>query len=177
MALIETQRLQLRRLLPEDAPFILQLLNEPSFIRHIGDKGVRSMEDAREYILNGPVRSYAKHRFGLYLVEKKGSHAAIGVCGLIKRTFLDSPDIGFAFLPEYWGKGYATEAAAAVMKYARNHLQIDTVVALVAPDNTGSMRVLEKLGLHYSRNVKPPAPIPESLLFTAEGHRGHAPEK
>lgn len=168
MVLIETQRLRLRKISPNDAPFFLQLLNEPSFIRHIGDKGVRSLEDAREYILSGPVRSYAENRFGLYLVEKKGSQAAVGVCGLIKRTFLDSPDIGFAFLPEYWGEGFATEAAAAVMKFARHTLQIDTIVALVAPDNAGSMRVLEKLGLHYSRNIKPPAPIPESLLFTAE---------
>src|SRR6185503_18613176 len=133
--MIETTRLTIRRLSADDAEFILKLLNEPSWLRFIGDKGVRTVEDARAYILNGPVEMYSRLGFGLYLVELKEEGISIGMCGLIKRDALEDVDIGFAFLPEYWGKGYAYEAAAAVMSYARSALGLKRVVAITSVDN------------------------------------------
>src|SRR5262245_7566545 len=105
MTIIETERLVLRPLAPDDAPFILTLLNEPSFLRYIGDKNVRTVADAEKYILNGPVASYERHGLGLCLVELTESHTPIGMCGLLKRDELPDPDIGFAFLPDFWNKG------------------------------------------------------------------------
>src|SRR6185503_13067540 len=109
MNILETERLQIRQLSREDAPFILQLVNEPSFIQNIGDRGVRTLADANSYILNGPVASYARNGFGLYLVVLKETNESIGMCGLIKRAGLDDVDIGYAFLPKFWSKGYAVE--------------------------------------------------------------------
>lgn len=122
MNVLETDRLILRWLSPEDAEFILRLLNEPSWLRFIGDKGVRTIEDARAYILKGPIDMYSRLGFGLYLVELKEPAFPIGMCGFIKRDSLEDVDIGFAFLPAYWGKGYAYEAAAAVMAYGEKYL-------------------------------------------------------
>jgi len=118
---LETDRLRLRRLSVDDADakFILRLLNEPSFIQNIGDRGVRTIEDARAYILQGPVASYEKFGFGLLLVEQKESGLAIGMCGLLKRDVLEHIDIGYALLPEFWSQGYALESASAVMSYVR----------------------------------------------------------
>src|SRR5712692_6293312 len=123
MKVLETDRLILRRLSVEDAEFILDLLNQPSFLRYIGDKGVRSLDDARAYILNGPVDSYERNGFGLYLVQMKADGTPIGICGLVKRDTLPDADVGFAFLPAHWSQGYAVESATAVMKYARNTLK------------------------------------------------------
>src|SRR5215510_2104199 len=125
MTQLETERLLLRRLNTDDAPFILTLLNEPSFLRYIGDKKVRNLNDARQYILNGPVASYEKHGFGLNLVELRESHAPIGMCGLLKREELPDPDIGFAFLPDFWNKGLAFEAANAVLHEAREGFSLE----------------------------------------------------
>src|SRR5215211_8957085 len=119
MTVLETERLFLRQFTVDDAQFVLTLLNEPSFLRYIGDKKVRNIEDARQYVLNGPVASYERNGFGLYLVELKDSHTPIGMCGLIKREELPDPDIGFAFLPEFCNKGFAFEAATAVLHDAR----------------------------------------------------------
>ena len=113
-ATLQTQRLLLRRFTVDDAEFILTLLNEPSFLRYIGDKKVRNLDDARQYILNGPVASYEQNGFGLCLVELRESHTPIGMCGLLKRAELSDPDIGFALLPDFWNKGFAFEAATAV---------------------------------------------------------------
>ena len=151
MTVLETERLILRHFNPDDAPFILALLNEPSFLRYIGDKKVRTLEDARQYILNGPVATYAQHGFGLYQVELRDSHTPIGMCGLLKREELPHPDIGFAFLPDFWNKGFAYEAAAAVLKDARERLQLDGLLAIVNPDNEASMRLLEKLGFNFEQ--------------------------
>src|SRR5262245_46510091 len=123
MIILVTERLILRQLSLEDAEFILELMNEPSFIRYIGDKGVRTLDDARQYILNDPMESYERNDFGLYLVELRDGRGSIGICGLLNRDTLPHPDIGFAFLPAYWSKGYALESAAAVMEYARNVLK------------------------------------------------------
>jgi RimJ/RimL family protein N-acetyltransferase len=159
---LETERLVLRRLGEDDAAFMLALLNEPSFWQNIGDRGVRTLEQARQYIVDGPVASYAKHGFGLYLVELKADGTPIGICGLVKRDHLDAPDIGFAFRPQYWSFGYACESAAAVLDYARRDLGVGRIVAITAPDNTGSIKVLTKIGLVFGGLIEPPAATPEA---------------
>src|SRR5690349_22993850 len=151
MTVLETKRLSLRRLTVDDAEFILTLLNEPAFLRYIGDKKVRNLDDARQYIINGPRASYERHGFGLYMVELRDSHTPIGMCGLIKRDELPDADIGFAFLPDYWNKGFALEAATAVLNDARERLKLKRVLAIVNPDNDASIRLLEKLGLRFQR--------------------------
>ncbi len=154
MTVLETQRLVLRRLSADDAEFILALLNEPSFLRYIGDKGVRNIADAVRYIQTGPVASYERFGFGSYLVQLKESGVPIGMCGLLKRDTLPNVDIGFAFLPSFWSQGYAFEAAAAVMTYGRDVLRLRRIVAITSPDNEASSRLLEKLGLRFERLIK-----------------------
>jgi len=154
VTVLETERLLLRYLSSEDAEFILELLNEPSFIRNIGDRGVRTIEDANSYIVNGPVASYAKNGFGLYLVKLKETNESIGMCGLIRRDTLEDVDIGYAFLPKFWSKGYAVESAQAVKEYAKNVIGLDRIVAITDPENEGSIRVLEKIGLKFEKMVK-----------------------
>ena len=161
LKVLETARLILRWLSPEDAEFILQLLNEPSWLRFIGDKGVRSIEDARAYILKGPVEMYSRLGFGLYLVELKEEGLSIGICGLIKRDSLEDVDIGFAFLPMYWGKGYASEAGSAVVAYGKKVLGLNRIVAITSLDNDRSIKLLEKLGLRFEQVIKL-APDPDS---------------
>ena len=165
MNVLETDRLIVRRLSPDDAEFILRLLNEPSWLRFIGDKGVRTIEDARAYILRGPVEMYSRLGFGLYLVAIKGGGPPIGICGLIKRDSLEDVDIGFAFLPEYWGRGYAYEAASAVMAYGGNVLGFKRIVAITSVDNDSSARLLEKLGLRFEGMVKLSNDSEEVRLF------------
>ncbi len=167
LTVIETERLFLRHLSTEDAEFILELLNEPSFIRNIGDRGVRTLEGANSYILNGPVASYAKNGFGLYLVKLKETNESIGMCGLIKRDTLEDVDIGYAFIPKFWSKGYAVEAAQAVKEYARDKIQLNRIVAIVDPQNQGSIRVLEKIGLQFEKMVKLSEDDIELKLFGA----------
>ena len=165
---LETERLVLRQLSPDDAAFVLALLNEPSFLRYIGDKGVRDLDDARQYILNGPVASYERNGFGLYLVELKENGIPIGISGLVKRDTLPDADIGFAFLPAYWSKGYAVESAAAVMNYAREALGLTRIVAITSPDNEASARLLGKIGLRFERMIKLSEDAEEVKLFTPE---------
>ena len=154
MAVLETERLVLRKLESGDAPFILELLNEPSFHRYIGDKGVRTLDDAREYITTGPVESYARFGFGLFLTALKDGDIPIGICGLLKRDSLDHVDIGFAFLPAFWGSGYAHESAAAVMAFGKSAFGLERIVAIVAPDNHASLRLLGKLGMRFDRMIR-----------------------
>lgn len=164
--MLQTERLTLRNLTVEDAPFILELLNEPSFIQNIGDRGVRTLDDACRYLQNGPLASYRQHGFGLLAVELKATGAAMGMCGLIKRDNLPDVDIGFAFLPRYWGKGYAHEAAAAVMRYGRDVIKLDRIVAIVSPGNNGSINVLRKLGLTFERMLPWPDDRSEIELYS-----------
>lgn len=166
--ILETDRLVLRQLSPDDAAFIFELLNEPSFIRYIGDKGVRTLDDARNYILNGPVESYRRYGFGLYLVELKAGGTPIGMCGVLKRDTLPDPDIGFAFLPAYWKLGYAFESAAAVMNHAREVLTLQRILAITSPDNEASEKLLGRIGLRFSRLTKLSADASEVKLFTTE---------
>lgn len=165
MIILETERLVLRQLTPEDAEFIVELLNEPAFIRNIGDKGVRTADDARLYILSGPVASYAKFGFGLYRVELKETAEPLGICGLLKRDSLDDVDIGFAFLEKFWAKGFAYESAAAVMEYGRGVLKISRIVAITSPDNEGSIRVLAKIGLRFEEMIRMPGSTEDTRLF------------
>jgi RimJ/RimL family protein N-acetyltransferase len=165
LKVLETDRLNLRRLSPDDAEFILELLNDPSFLRFIGDKGVRTLDDAREYILNGPVDMYNRLGFGLYLTELKDNGVPIGICGLIKRDGLEDVDIGFAFLPKFRAKGYAYESAAAVMAYGKTVLGLKRIVAITYPDNYASGRLLEKLGLRFERMIRLSKDAPEIRLF------------
>jgi RimJ/RimL family protein N-acetyltransferase len=151
---LETDRLVLRKLSPDHSGFILALLNDPSWLRYIGDRGVRTLEDARKYILDGPVDSYERVGFGMYLTELKESGEPIGMCGLVKREALDDVDIGYAFLPSFRGRGFAFEAAAAVLRYAKDVVGLRRVVAITVPDNEASIRVLEKLGMRYERQVR-----------------------
>jgi RimJ/RimL family protein N-acetyltransferase len=154
MILLKTERLILRQFSTDDVQFILELLNEPSFIQNIGDRGVRTLEDARSYILRVPVASYERHGFGLYRVILKETGESIGMCGLIKREELEDVDIGYAFLPKYWSKGYAVESALTVKEYARDVIGLKRLVAITDPENQGSIHVLEKIGLKFEKMVR-----------------------
>lgn len=156
MPVLETPRLVLRRLVPSDADFILALLNDPDWIRFIGDRGVRSPDDARAYLLRGPIASYDRHGFGLWRVERKDDGAPGGICGLVDREGLDDVDVGFAFLPAFRGRGYAFEAASATLAHARDALGLSRVVAIVSPDNARSIALLEKLSLRFERTMTLP---------------------
>ena len=154
MTVAATPRLVLRRIEPTDAGFILALLNEPSFLRFIGDREVRNIDDALGYIAKGPVESYERNGFGLYLVERREDGAPLGMCGLLKRETLDDVDIGFAFLPAYWGQGYAREAATATLAHARDELGLRRVVAITSVDNDASIGLLERLGFGFERMTR-----------------------
>ena len=168
MNILETERLILRQFSLDDAEFILSLLNEPSFIQNIGDRGVWNLEDARSYISRVPIASYEQNGFGLYLVELKESDEPIGMCGLIKRAELEDVDIGYAFLPKYWSKGYAVESAMAVKEYAREVIGLKRLVAITDPENHGSIRVLEKIGLKFEKMVRLSEDDIELKLLAAE---------
>lgn len=162
---LQTDRLLLEHFSFEDCEFILRLLNEPSFIENIGDKGVRDLEGARAYLRDGPMASYAANGFGLFRVGLKESGDCIGMCGLISREILDDVDIGYGFLPEFWGQGYAFESAAAVMRYGREQLGFKRIVAVVSPGNTSSVKLLQKLGMRQSGKIRMADNEPEIDLF------------
>ncbi len=168
MNTLETERLSLKHLTTGDAEFLIELLNDPSFIRNIGDRGVRTVQDAHAYVQNGPAASYAKNGFGLDLVILKDTGEPIGICGLIKRPTLDDVDIGYAFLPRHWSKGYAVEAASAVKQYAQDIIGLKRLVAIVDPLNLGSIRVLEKIGFTFEKMVKLSADDIELKLFACQ---------
>ncbi|MBJ8069940.1 MULTISPECIES: GNAT family N-acetyltransferase [Bacillus] len=153
MIVLETERLTLRWFDIKDAPFILELVNDPAWIQFIGDKGVRNLEDATNYILNGPVDMYNKMGFGLYLVERKEDLTPLGMCGLIKRDSLEDVDIGFAFLEKFRSKGYGYESAAAVIEYGVQKLGMKRIVAITSIDNTVSGKLLEKVGLRFEKII------------------------
>ncbi|MEO8606360.1 MAG: GNAT family N-acetyltransferase [Chloroflexota bacterium] len=165
MNLIETQRLSIRKLVAEDAPFILELVNEPAFIKNIADRGVRNLDDARKYIADGPITMYERYGFGLFAVELKESGVPIGMCGLIKRDSLEDVDLGYAFFERHWGQGYASEAAAAVIDYGRKTFGLKRIVAITAQHNEGSINVLKKMGFQFEKLITMPGETEEINFF------------
>jgi RimJ/RimL family protein N-acetyltransferase len=168
MIVLETEHLTIRRLTADDATFILRLLNEPSFLQHIGDRGVRTVADAIQYIVAGPIASYERFGFGLFLVELKDGHAPIGICGLLKRDALEDVDVGFAFVPESWSKGYAFESASAVLGYGRETHGLKRIVAITSQENIASINLLVKLGFSFDRMVVMPGDKEELRLFARD---------
>jgi RimJ/RimL family protein N-acetyltransferase len=164
MEVIQTRRLVLRQLELSDAEFILELLNEAPFLRFIGDKGVRTLGDACEYLLKGPIDSYGRHGFGLYATCLRDG-TLTGICGLVRREGLTDADVGFAFLSRHSSKGYATESAAAVLDHARRVLRLGRIVAITAPENFASIAVLGKIGLKFERMIRLDEHSPELKMF------------
>jgi ribosomal-protein-alanine N-acetyltransferase len=154
--LLKTSRLSLHKLTSADANIMLRLLNEPSFITNIADRGVRSLAQAQQYLLDGPIACYEQHGFGMYRVERQNDGVTLGLCGLVYRPYLAKPDIGYAFFPEFFGQGYAFEAAQAAFAYGKNVLHLPEIVGIVSPTNVPSKRILEKLGLETLRQVQSP---------------------
>ena len=165
MKILETNRLLLAHQTTDDAAFVHTLMNSPGWLLYIGDRGIKTVDDATRYIINGAIKSYQQQGFGLYAVRLKESGVPIGLCGFIKRPGLDHIDIGFAFLPEYTGSGYAYESAASVMNYAREVLKIDTVVAITTRDNEASVKLLKKLGFSFKELVTLPGDSEILMLF------------
>lgn len=165
MTILETDRLAIRRLTLDDATFVLRLLNEPSFIQHIGDRNVRNLADAKRYILAGPIASYQRHGYGGFLVEMKQTHLPIGLCGLVRRDALDDVELRCAFVPESWSKGYAFESASAMLGYGHDRLGLRRVVAVVSPENSATIGLLVKLGFYFDRMARLPGEKGESRIF------------
>lgn len=166
-AILETERLHLREFTADDAAFVLALLNEPDFHRFIGDRGVRTLDDARAYIRDRLVAAYAKHGYGLWHVSLRVDGTAVGMCGLVRRDYLPDPDIGFAFLARFGGNGYATESAAAVVDHGRTKLGLSRFLGITDPANHASQNVLRKVGLRFDREIVPPGATKPSTLFTS----------
>lgn len=145
--ILESPRLRLLELEDSDADFVVELLNSEGFLRHIGDRGVRTAEGALRYIAEGPRASYAAHGFGLWKAQRKSDGVLVGMSGLLQRDYLPQPDLGYAFLPQFHGLGYASEAGAAVLRHGFDHFGMARILAIVSPGNAGSARVLEKLGM------------------------------
>lgn len=172
MTVLETERLRLREFSTDDAAFILELVNEPAFLQYIGDKQVRSMADARKYLVNDPIASYGRHGFGLYMTEIKDGSTPIGMCGLLKRSTLPDPDIGFAFLQRHWSRGYAAEAALAVLRYGQSHLNLERVVAIADPDNRSSISLLEKIGMQFEKMISLTSGGPQLVYYGVSSGTG-----
>jgi ribosomal-protein-alanine N-acetyltransferase len=166
MMIVETKRLLLREFNLEDAAFILRLVNEPSFVENIGDKGLKNLRDAERFILEGYWTNQECSGYGMFLVELKGKGDSIGGCGLLYRKVLDVTDIGFAFLPEYWNRGFAYEAAKAILKYGHSTLGVKKIVGLTSEDNLGSISLLKKLGMEFDKSVKMSDDDPGTVLYS-----------
>lgn len=166
--MIETDRLILRWLSTDDAAFLLELMTDPSWLQFIGNQSVKTIEDARSKIVNTYLEMYQRLGFGLYLTELKASGVPIGICGLIKRDALEDVDLGFAFLPNFRGQGYAHEAASATMRYGKNVLGLKRIVAITVEDNEASIKLLEKLGFQFEKMVETSQDAKELMLFATE---------
>ena len=165
---ITTKRLQLRRFNFADAAFLVELLNDPTWLRFIGDRGVRNEHDARSYMAKTYIAQYKTLGYGLYLVQRNVDGKPIGMCGLIKREGLDDVDIGFAFLPAFRGQGYAVEAATATLTYGRDVLKFARVVAIATPDNVSSIALMRKIGMKFDRATRYPGDAEELVLYSVE---------
>ena len=151
--ILETQRLNLRELNTNDSPFIYELVNSPGWLQFIGNRNINNDDDAKKYILNGPIKSYESNGYGLWMVSSKTDNSPIGLCGILKRDALDAPDIGFAFLTNYMGKGYAKEIASAVLEYSKHKLKLKTILGITNLNNVKSIKLLEKIGLKFVENI------------------------
>lgn len=165
---LETRRLALRRLVAADAAFYYALVTDPAWIRFIGDKNLKSVEEARKSLVEGPIAAYARTGFGLLRVERKSDGAALGICGLIKRDTLEDVDLGFAFLPEYRGQGYAAEAAEASVAHARDVLRMKRLVAIASPENTDSLKLLTRLGMKHEKTYSMPGETRLTALYAID---------
>lgn len=166
MKILETERTILREVTKDDAEFILDLLNQPSFIRYIGDRNVRTIEQARDYIESRFTESYRKFGFGMWAVESKKTKQTIGICGFVKRDSLPDADIGFAFLPQFEKKGYAFESASAALEYGKKVLNLNSVLAITSKDNESSAKLLAKLRFKFERLIVLPGSDEELKLFS-----------
>ncbi len=164
--ILETERLNLREFTTDDTLFIIELLNSPGWIEFIGDRNIKTEEQAKQYLENGPIKSYSVNGYGLSLVELKESKIPIGMCGIIKRDNMEHPDIGFAFLPEFTGKGYAFEIANATLLFAKNELKLSKIMAITIPHNISSIKLLEKIGLQFIKPFSFPDDKEELMLFS-----------
>ncbi|QBP42310.1 GNAT family N-acetyltransferase [Paenisporosarcina antarctica] len=165
MNILETERLILRQINTDDAEFMLSLLNEPDWIKYIGDRGIQTVEAAKKYIQDGPMTMYEEHGIGLYLVELKESETPIGICGLIQRDFLKDVDLGFAIGSKYWGSGYAFEAAQATLTYGNEVLGFQRIAGFTSLDNEKSANLLLKLGMIEEGNIKFASTLEDVRLF------------
>ena len=163
----ETERLSITEFTPDDAGFIMELVNTPTWLENIGERNVKSEKDAIKYLEKGPFKSYDEFGFGLYRVGLKESNLPIGMCGLIKREMLQDVDIGFAFLPAYEGKGYAYESAKAVLDHARQ-LKLPRIVAITIPSNQKSSKLLLKLNMKFETMVHFQGEEKELMLYSIQ---------
>ncbi len=168
MTILETSRLNLCELTPEDAPFIFELLNSPRWLEFIGDRGIKTLDDAVNYIENGPKKSYSKNNFGLYAVKLKDQDIPIGINGLIKRDSLEDIDIGFAFLPQYEGKGFAFESSEAILADAKANKNLKRIVAITEKGNTKSIQLLQKSGFIFEKLFQFEKETEELMLFAIQ---------
>ena len=166
MLILETERLFLREFTLDDTTFIIELLNSPGWIKYIGDRNVRTTEEAIAYLKRGMLTSYKENGYGLCLVGIKGGNIPIGMCGILNRDTLEKPDIGFAFLSEYHGKGYAFEIAAATMNYAKETLLLPVIWAITVAYNQPSIKLLERIGFTFEKVIRLPDDEEELLLYS-----------
>ncbi|MGI9544205.1 MAG: GNAT family N-acetyltransferase [Cyclobacteriaceae bacterium] len=166
MTILTTERLTLDEAVIQDAEFIFHLLNSPNWIEFIGDRGIKSIKDAERYIQNSLINSYKENGFGLYKMVLLEGNKPIGLCGLLKRTNLDHPDVGFAILPEFEGMGYTYEAAKATIEYAHSALSLPTILAITSEDNVRSQSLIKKIGLHYVGQTRLSTDEEELMLFS-----------
>ncbi len=165
---LETERLHLRELTIIDASFILQLMNSPNWIQYIGDRNVKTKSEAANYISKKIISSYRSKGFGLYLIQLKETKKSIGICGLIQRDDLDTPDIGFAILPIYEGKGFIKEAGNAIIKYAKDNLQLKIIYGITTEENEASIKVLQNIGMQFSKKILLPKEEKIFMLFSTK---------
>lgn len=152
--ILETERLIIREFIFDDSDFVIRLVNSPGWLTFIGDRNIKNTEQARQYMVQGPMASYKKNGFGFYVVLLKATQQQLGICGLIKRDTLLHTDLGFAFLPEFNGRGYAYEASSAIIHYSKNHIKLKKLIAIVMPENASSIKLLEKLGMTFDKMIE-----------------------
>ena len=165
MIVAETQRLLISKFTIADAPFFLELVNTPHWIKYIGDRNIKTVTQAEQRITNGHIKSYETHGFGFYKLNLIENNKPIGTCGLIKRDTLEHADVGFALLPEYEGKGYGFEASEVILKVAKDEFKLETILAITLATNKPSINLLEKLGLSFKKMIKPFEDDEELMLF------------